>query len=302
VTDIAGATPAAGLTRVTFANQVSSWQSLIEQALAKRLPAAESEPTRLHAAMRDSVLNRGNRARPLLLLCAARAVGLAETQVEAAACAIELMHAYSRVHDHLPAIDDEDLRRGQPTCHQAYDEGTAVLVGDALQSLAFQLLAGDEALPRPPRTRLRLIELLADAIGAGGKAGAQSFEASMQGRELSVADIEDLYARKTGALIRASVLMAAACAPDTAPQLQTALGDFASSTGVAFQIQDDLLDRAGGGKRAQGRLTYPAIVGVEAAQQRVEALYAQALEALRPFGPGADALRSLTGWLLARSA
>jgi farnesyl diphosphate synthase len=266
--------------------------------LDKRLPAADSEPTRLHAAMRDSVLNGGNRVRPLLLFCTARAVGLGEAQVEAAACAIELMHAYSRVHDHLPAMDDEDLRRGKPTCHQAYDEGTAVLVGDALQSLAFQVLAGDEALPRPPRIRLRLIELLADAIGAGGKAGGQSLEAAMQERQPAAADIETLYARKTGALIRASVLMAVACAPHTAPDLQVALGDFASSAGVAFQIQDDLLDLSGGGKRAHDKLTYPAAVGLAAAQRRVEALYAQALEALRPLGPGAEALRSLTGWLL----
>jgi farnesyl diphosphate synthase len=318
VTDIAGGTPAAGGEHpggarlvsgpgeppsrgATFADQVSSWQSLIEQALAKRLPAADSEPTRLHAAMRDSVLHGGDRARPLLLFCAARAVGLGEAQVEAAACAIELMHAYSRVHDHLPAMDDEDLRRGRPTCHQAYDEGTAVLVGDALQSLAFQLLAGDEALPRLPRIRLRLIELLADAIGAGGKAGAQSLEAAMQGRQLPAADIEALYARKTGALIRASVLMAVACAPDTPSHLQAALGEFASSAGVAFQIQDDLLDLSGGGKRAQGKLTYPAAVGPAEAQRRVEALYAHALEALRPFGPAADALRSLTGWLLMRN-
>jgi len=255
---------------------------------------------RLHAAMRYSVLNNGARARPLLLFGTARTVGLGEQHVEAAACALELMHAYSRVHDDLPAMDDDDLRRGKPTCHRAYDEGTALLVGDALQSLAFQLLAGDEALPPPPAVRLRLIELLAEAIGAGGKAGGQSLEAAAQGQQLSVADIEAMYARKTGALIRASVLMAVACAPETEPHLQKALGGFASSVGLGFQIQDDLMDSSAGtpGRR---KLTYPAAVGHAAAQRRVDLLYAEALEALRPFGPAADPLRALAGWLRARS-
>jgi farnesyl diphosphate synthase len=283
----------------------------MEQALAERLPAADAEPTRLHAAMRYCVLNGGKRVRPALLFATARAVGLTEAEVEAAGCAIEFVHAYSLVHDDLPAMDDDDLRRGRPTCHKAYDEGTAVLVGDALQSLAFQLLASDPALPAAPEMRLRLISLLAEAIGANGMAGGQAIDMAAQGQRLPAGDIEAMYARKTGALIRASVLMAAACAPGVAAHLQEGLGVFATRIGLAFQIQDDLLDvlsdtatlgKATGADRAHGKPTYPAVLGVEASQERVRLLYTQALEALRPFGPAADPLRALADWLLVRNS
>jgi farnesyl diphosphate synthase len=287
-------------TSAAFAGQLTSWQADIERALAERLPSTASEPTRLHAAMRYSVLNGGRRVRPLLLFATARAVGLREAEVEGAACAIELMHAYSRVHDDLPALDDDDLRRGQPTCHRAYDEGTAVLVGDALQSLAFQLLASDAALPPVAGIRLRLIELLAEAIGAGGKAGGQAIEVATHDRHMPVADIEAMYALKTGALIRASVLMAAACSPDTEPSLHEALAAFAASIGVAFQIRDDLLELSDESV-TPGTVTYPAASGLEAAQRRLDLLHAQTLEALRPFGRAADPLRALTQWLLVGS-
>jgi farnesyl diphosphate synthase len=261
--------------------------------------------------MRYCVLNGGKRVRPALLFATARAVGLTEAEVEAAGCAIEFVHAYSLVHDDLPAMDDDDLRRGRPTCHKAYDEGTAVLVGDALQSLAFQLLASDPALPAAPEMRLRLISLLAEAIGASGMAGGQAIDMAAQGQRLPAGDIEAMYARKTGALIRASVLMAAACAPEVAAHLQEGLGVFATRIGLAFQIQDDLLDvlgdtatlgKATGADRAHGKPTYPAVLGLEASQQRVGLLYTQALEALRPFGPAADPLRALADWLLVRNS
>jgi geranylgeranyl diphosphate synthase type II len=282
----------------------------MEQALAARLPAVDSEPTRLHAAMRYSVLNGGKRVRPILLFCSARAVGLNEAQVEAAACAIELVHAYSLVHDDLPAMDDDDLRRGRPTCHKAYDAATALLVGDALQSLAFQLLADDPALPAAPAIRLQLIELLADASGTRGMAGGQALDLAVQGRRPPVAEIEAMYARKTGALIRASVLMAAVCAPQLAPHLRTALAAFAGPIGLAFQIQDDLLDVLGdtatlgkptGADHARGKPTYPALLGLAASQQRVRLLHTEAVEALRPFGPAAGLLHAVADWLLARS-
>lgn len=296
--------------RAPFADQLKPWQARMEQALAARLPAVDLEPTRLHAAMRYSVLNGGKRVRPILLFCSARAVGLNEAQVEAAACAIELVHAYSLVHDDLPAMDDDDLRRGRPTCHKAYDEATALLVGDALQSLAFQLLADDPALPAAPAIRLQLIELLADASGTRGMAGGQALDLAVQGRRPPVAEIEAMYARKTGALIRASVLMAAVCAPQLAPHLRTALAAFAGPIGLAFQIQDDLLDVLGdtatlgkptGADHARGKPTYPALLGLAASQQRVRLLHTEAVEALRPFGPAADLLHAVADWLLARS-
>ena len=282
--------------RAACAAQVKAWQGRMEQALAERLPATDIEPTRLHAAMRYCVLNGGQRVRPLLLFGTARAVGLSETDVEAAACAIEFAHAYSSVHDDLPALEDDDVRRDRPTCHEAYDEGTAVLVGDALQSLAFQLLATDAALPAAPLVRLRLIGLLAEAIGASGLAGGQAIDAAAQGRPLSVSDMDAMYARRTGALIRASVLMAAACAPQGAAHLNEALTAFATPLGVAFQIQHDLADVPHGA--ARGRATYPAALGPAAARERIRQLHTQALEALLPLGTVADPLRALAQWLL----
>ena len=191
-------------------------------------------PARLHEAMRYSVLGGGKRIRPALLFATARAVGLSEDEVEAAACAIELVHVYSLVHDDLPAMDNDDLRRGRPTCHKAYDEATALLVGDALQPLAFQLLASDPALPASPAIRLRLIDMLAQASGTFGMAGGQAIDLAVQGMRLDIGQVEDMHARKTGAVIRASVLMAAECVPPLDPNLYAALTRFATAVGPGF--------------------------------------------------------------------
>ncbi|HEY4880954.1 MAG TPA: farnesyl diphosphate synthase [Steroidobacteraceae bacterium] len=281
----------------------------MERALAARLPSAALLPERLHAAMRYSVLGGGKRIRPALLFATARTLGLAEDEVEGAACAIELVHAYSLVHDDLPAMDDDDLRRGRPTCHKAFDEATAVLVGDALQPLAFELLARDSALPASSGVRLALIGLLAEASGSFGMAGGQAIDMAVQGSSLDLAAIEQMHARKTGALIRASVLMAAQCAAGLEPRLHAALADFASAIGLAFQIQDDLLDVIGetavlgktaGADQKLAKLTYPAVAGVAASRAAVSALHQRALEALEPFGERAEPLRLLSDWLLAR--
>src|ERR1700753_896090 len=191
----------------------------MERALAARLPDAGVVPGRLHEAMRYSVLGGGKRIRPALVFATAHALGLAEDEVEAAACAIELIHVYSLVHDDLPAMDDDDLRRGRPTCHKAFDEATAVLVGDALQTLAFHVLAKDSALPASAAVRLKLVELLADASGSFGMAGGQAIDLSVQGKQLNLAEVEEMHSRKTGALIRVSVMMAAACAEALEPRL-----------------------------------------------------------------------------------
>jgi len=281
----------------------------MERALDERLPAPHVAPARLHEAMRYSVLGGGKRLRPALLFATARTLGLSEDEVEAAACAIELVHAYSLVHDDLPAMDDDDLRRGRPTCHKAYDEATAVLVGDALQPLAFQLLACDPALPASPAVRLRLIDLLAQASGTFGMAGGQAIDLAVKGQRLNIAQVEDMHARKTGAIIRVSVLMAAACTPDLDPQLYAALDRFATAIGLAFQIQDDLLDvigdastmgKATGADRERAKPTHPAVIGLAASQERVCLLHAQALDALVPFGERAAPLRLLADWLLSR--
>ena len=293
----------------SFAGQLEAWRARTEEALAARLPRSDQTPERLHAAMRYSVLGGGKRVRPILLLATARALGLAEEQVEAAACALELVHVYSLVHDDLPSMDDDDLRRGRPTCHKAYDEATALLVGDALQSLAFELLASDPALPADPAIRVRMVALLARAVGSLGMAGGQAIDLESEGRRLAIGQIEEMHSLKTGALIRASVMMGAACASALEPHLAQALAGFAAPIGLAFQIQDDLLDvlsdtatlgKAAGADQERGKSTYPAILGVAASQEQVRRLHGEAMESLAPFGTRADALRGVTDWLLAR--
>jgi geranylgeranyl pyrophosphate synthase len=293
-----------------FARQLETWRVRIERALDRRLPAAGEVPARLHEAMRYSVLGGGKRIRPALSFATAHTVGVSEDEVEAVACAIELIHVYSLVHDDLPAMDDDDLRRGRPTCHKAYDEATAILVGDALQPLAFQLLARDPSLPQSAAVRLRLIDMLSEASGTFGMAGGQAIDLEVEGKKLDVAAVEDMHARKTGAIISASVLMAAACAADLPPARHESLARFAAATGLAFQIQDDLLDvlgdvstlgKATGADRQHAKPTHPSVIGIEASQERVHLLHAQALEALTPFGERAAPLRSLAHWLLSRS-
>jgi geranylgeranyl pyrophosphate synthase len=293
-----------------FGVQLEAWRLRMEDALAARLPDAELVPARLHGAMRYSVLGGGKRIRPALVFATARAVGLTEDDVEAVACAIEMVHVYSLVHDDLPAMDDDDMRRGRPTCHKAYDEATALLVGDALQPLAFQLLARDPKLPSSPAIRLKLTDMLAQAIGTFGMAGGQAIDLAVQGMKLDIAQVENMHARKTGALIRASVLMAAECAtPPLDPALMAELSRFANAIGLAFQIVDDLLDvtgdasmlgKATGADSERAKPTHPAVIGIEASQQRVKLLHDQAIKALEPFGARAESLRLLANWLLSR--
>jgi farnesyl diphosphate synthase len=299
----------AAVTAADFGTQLDAWKERMERALARRLPPADAIPTRLHEAMRYSVLGGGKRIRPALLFATARTLGLEEDEVEAAACAVELIHVYSLVHDDLPAMDDDDLRRGRPTCHKAFDEATAVLVGDALQPLAFQLLARDPALPASAEIRLRLVDMLSEASGTFGMAGGQAIDLAVQGHQPGIEQVEDMHARKTGAVIRASVLMAAVCVPQLDAREFAALNNFATAIGLAFQIQDDLLDvlgyvstlgKATGADRERDKPTHPAIIGIEASQERVNLLHRQALDALDIFGERAAPLQSLANWLLSR--
>jgi farnesyl diphosphate synthase len=292
-----------------FAAQLAAWQARMESALSARLPPESAMPERLHAAMRYAVLGGGKRVRPVLLFATARTLGLSEDEVEGAACAVELIHAYSLVHDDLPAMDNDDLRRGKPTCHRAYDEATAVLVGDALQPLAFELLARDAALPVAPHVRLRLIELLAVASGSLGMAGGQAIDLAAKGRRLEASEVEVMHQRKTGALIHASVLMAAVCKPHLPSAAYAALEQYAQAIGLAFQIKDDVLDATGDtatlGKAAgadvrQHRPTYAVVSGLGGARERMQVLHVQASEALVSFGAAAEPLRQVSDWLVAR--
>ena len=292
-----------------FQALLERWQARTERELTARLPLVTANPTRLHEALRYSALGGGKRVRPVLVYATANALGMPETVVDGVACAVELIHAYSLVHDDLPAMDDDDLRRGRPTCHKAFDEATAILVGDALQVLAFETLASGPGLPADPAIRLELVRLLAIASGTNGMAGGQALDLAAVGRQLSLAEVEEMHARKTGALIHASVMMAAACSERTSESITRALDEFARAVGLAFQIQDDLLDiegdatllgKATGADRAHDKPTYPSSVGVDPARCRMNELHARALEALAVIGPRAATLASVSDWLVLR--
>ena len=292
-----------------FGRQLDTWRERAEDELARRLPAASTTPARLHEAMRYSVLGAGKRIRPALVYATACTLGLSESIVDDAACAVEFIHAYSLVHDDLPAMDDDDLRRGRPTCHKAFDEATAILVGDSLQVLAFQVLARESGLPRDAHIRLRLVELLAIGSGTLGMAGGQALDLDASGKQLTLAEVEEMHGRKTGALIHASVMMAAACVTDLSDSVRRALDSYARDLGLAFQIQDDLLDiegdasvlgKATGADSEHGKATYPAIAGTEAARTCMMNLHARALDSLEVIGPAAAPLAALCDWLVLR--
>lgn len=292
-----------------FALRLASWQHRVEQQLALRLPSSESEPKRLHEAMRYSVLGGGKRVRPALVYATAEALDLPQEAIDGAACAVELIHVYSLVHDDLPAMDNDDLRRGRPTCHKAFDEATAILAGDALQVLAFQTLVRGPGLPDDANTRLQLVDLLSQASGTRGMAGGQALDLAALGKHLSIEEIETMHAHKTGALIRACVMMAAACARELSPAIRAALDEYATAIGLAFQIQDDVLDvegdpallgKATGADSALNKPTYPSVAGIERARERVRELHDRALSALASTTIKIDSLIAMSNWLVLR--
>ncbi|GFE90749.1 polyprenyl synthetase family protein [Steroidobacter agaridevorans] len=295
-----------------FAAQLQHWQARIERELSARLPATDIQPKRLHEAIRYSVLGGGKRVRPALVYATGAALGIPESILDGAACAVELIHAYSLVHDDLPAMDNDDLRRGRPTCHKQFDEATAILVGDSLQCLAFELLTDGPGLPADPGMRLKLVRLLAIASGTDGMAGGQALDLAAIGRKLSLAEVEEMHVRKTGALIHACVMMGAACAPQLSENITRALDEYARAIGLAFQIQDDLLDvegdvavigKATGADRALDKPTYPSVAGVEPSRQRMHELHTQALSALARLdaaGLQSAPLAAMSDWLVLR--
>ncbi len=259
--------------------------------------------------MRYAVLGGGKRLRPTLVYATAEALGLPWGSLDGPACAVELIHAYSLVHDDLPAMDDDDLRRGRPTCHRAYDEATAILVGDALLPLAFLVLASDPALPAGGERRLAMIQCLARASGSQGMAGGQSLDLAATGQPLDLTALENLHRCKTGALIRASVQMATLAAPGIEEEVATSLDRYAACIGLAFQVRDDILDVDGStatlgktrGKDAlQRKVTYPALLGLAGAKQKAEALCEEALGHLALLDERADPLRWIAGYIVGR--
>jgi geranylgeranyl pyrophosphate synthase len=281
----------------------------VERALAARLPPVTASPTRLHQAMRYAVLDGGKRVRAGLVYAAGAALGANEAALDPPACAIELIHAYSLVHDDLPCMDDDDLRRGKPSCHKAYDEGTALLAGDALQTLAFEMLAHDPALTVGPAQRLEMITTLARAAGAAGMAGGQAIDLAAVGRKLPLAELQDMHARKTGALIHAGVRLGALAAGTADAEILETLDRYGRAVGLAFQIADDILDVEGeaealgkrpGADQARNKPTYPALLGLDEAKTRAQALLARALESLAPLGDNGAVLAALARYIVER--
>ena len=282
--------------------------TLTDNTLTERLPEGTTEPERLHQAMRYSVLGGGKRIRPALTMAAATAVGGHPEQALVAACAVELIHAYSLIHDDLPAMDDDELRRGRPTTHIRFDEATAILAGDALQALAFEWLASDRTLAA--ETRLTMIQRLAAASGSTGMVGGQAIDLGAVGQQLSLAQLEQMHRRKTGALIEACVHLGILSVSDGRQREdQEQLVSYARAIGLAFQVQDDLLDIEGetsvigkpqGSDQARSKPTYPALMGVDEARQYLATLLEQCRHSLADFGPEADALRGMAEFVVSR--
>lgn len=279
----------------------------VDQELDRHL-IRDAASERLQETMRYSVLGGGKRVRPALCMAAARAMGSNENKALVPACALELIHAYSLVHDDLPAMDDDDLRRGRPTTHIAFDEASAILAGDALQTLAFALLSEAPALT--DRQRVAMISELARASGHLGMVGGQAIDLESVGQQLSVEQLESMHRHKTGALIEASVRMGALTSETVTERQLSDLTDYASALGLAFQVQDDLLDIEGDteviGKRqgsdaAKAKPTYPALLGIEGAREHLTRLLDESLKALENFGPEANTLRAMADYVVARS-
>ncbi len=290
--------------------QIDACRSRVQQALETRLPPATSPPKRLHEAMRYAVLGAGKRIRPVLVYATGQLLGAADELLDTPACAVELIHAYSLVHDDLPAMDDDDLRRGRATCHRAFDEATALLAGDALQTLAFEILSAPGKHAPAGSQRAEMVSALASASGCHGMAGGQAIDLAAVGRELDLAELEYMHIHKTGALIRASVRLGALCHPDPEQQELLHLDRYAEAIGLAFQIRDDILDVEGDtevlGKRqgadaAHHKPTYTSLLGLAAAKERALDLHQQALANLRPFGERAALLRWISEFIVTRS-
>ena len=296
--------------RANFGDRVSTYVERVDGELSLWFEHLQGETPPLLEAMRYAVLDGGKRVRPLLAYASAELLGVAAEKIDPIAAAIEMIHAYSLVHDDLPAMDDDALRRGRPAVHAAFGEATAILVGDALNALAFQVLAEHNALQDDASARARLVGSLARAAGLRGMVGGQFDDIAYSGRKISQKALEDMFARKTGKLIGASILMPLECAPDVAIETRSSLLELADIAGVCFQIRDDILDVTGtteelgkpsGSDERNDRTSYPARFGLDAACERADTLLAQAEECFARLGPGADGLRWVTNFIAHRN-
>ncbi len=291
----------------TFKDRIAAYTERVDQGLDAALPLSSTSPKRLHEAMRYAVFNGGKRVRPLLVYAAGECLDVNAELLDGPAIAIELIHAFSLVHDDLPAMDDDDLRRGKPTVHIKYDEATAILAADALQPLAFSVLVALQGVP--DRAKNRLVALIAEACGSTGMTGGQSIDLAAEGRSLSATELERMYSLKTGALIHAAVISACLLRDDLADSDVAAIDAFGREIGVAFQIKDDILDVEGethvigklaGADQRLGKATYPALFGIDASRQRCDELSSSALHHLDNFGDSAAPLEWLARFIVER--
>lgn len=292
--------------KMDFSVWAQTNQIRIEQVLDQVLPSSDLAPQVLHSAMRYSALGGGKRVRALLCYAAAEMCGTNITIADAAASAIELIHAYSLVHDDMPCMDDDDLRRGKPSCHKQYDDATGLLVGDALQSLAFEVLSQENLCPQASQ-QVSMLNILAKAAGSRGMAGGQAIDLASVGKSLSQIELETMHHLKTGALIQAAVLLGASNASQ--PEI-TAVRAYAKNIGLAFQVVDDILDveadtttlgKTAGKDANSNKPTYVTILGLEQAKHHARQLYADAINILVPFGVKAQRLRELADFIMQRS-
>jgi len=290
-----------------FKNRIAGYTARVNSELDAALPLASTSPQRLHDAMRYAVLNGGKRIRPLLVYAAGEYLAVEPELLDAPAVAIELIHAFSLVHDDLPAMDNDDLRRGKPTVHKQYDEATAILAADALQPLAFSVLA--KISGAPAGAALRLVQLISNACGSTGMTGGQSIDLAAEGKALTAEELEHMYSLKTGALIHASIISACLLCQDVPDEEFAALQQFGNDVGIAFQIKDDILDVEGetevigkpaGSDESLNKATYPALFGMQASRVRCDELLARALHNLSLFGDSAAPLEWLARYIVER--
>ncbi len=292
-----------------FAARLEHYRGRVDAKLAEVLRADRGVPERLHEAMRYSVLGGGKRVRPLLVYASGELAGGSPAALDAVAASVELIHAYSLVHDDLPAMDDDDLRRGRPTTHRQFDEAMAILAGDALQALAFEVLATDAALSATPQRQVRIIAWLARAAGPAGMVGGQALDMAAEGRRLDEQGLEQIHRRKTGELIRAAIMMPAELGAFTDAQ-RGQLDTFARDIGLVFQIRDDVLEveqdtatlgKSAGSDASNDKSTYPSALGLEGARQRAATTQQRAVDALRSLGDQSRGLLWLSDFILNRA-
>lgn len=292
-----------------FQSRLVKYQARVNKALNKYLPSDDPPEHNLAEAIRYSVIGGGKRIRPAMVYAAGEALGVSTDLMDIPACAVEMIHAYSLIHDDLPAMDDDDLRRGRPTCHKAFNEATAILAGDALQALAYEILAKDDHIELTPEHRIEMLSLLTEASGAHGMAGGQAVDLASVGEQLNLRQLEKMHSLKTGALIRASILLGGMCKKNVSKDELDMLSNYALCIGLSFQIQDDILDvisdtetlgKPQGSDQEREKPTFPAIIGLKKSKKLAKEQHNLALKHLEPLGKKADSLRQLSAYIVER--